>query len=73
MPESPALTPAEAARKLRVSVGTLRNWAREGRIHFFRTPGGDRRYSRQQVEALLAELNVAGDAYEDEPDFDGAA
>ncbi|TDB71976.1 helix-turn-helix domain-containing protein [Actinomadura sp. KC216] len=43
----------EVARAFGVSSDTVLNWARDGRLAFVRTPGGHRRYSRQQVEQLL--------------------
>lgn len=42
-----------AARLAGVTVGTLRRWEREGRISASRTPGGQRRFRRDEVEALL--------------------
>jgi excisionase family DNA binding protein len=50
------LTPAEAARLLRVSVNTVARWAREGKLPFARTLGGHRRFERNRVEALCREL-----------------
>ena len=44
------LTPHEAAQKLRVSPVTLRHWSLEGRLAFVTTPGGHRRYAREEVE-----------------------
>jgi excisionase family DNA binding protein len=45
----------EAARRLNVHPATLREWADRGRIRTFRTPGGHRRFSVEDVEALAAE------------------
>ena len=42
----------EAARRLNVHSATLREWADKGRIRAFRTPGGHRRFSETDVEAL---------------------
>ena len=42
----------EAARRLRVHPGTLRDWADNGRIRTFRTPGGHRRFSEADVMEL---------------------
>lgn len=50
------LTPAEAARLLRVSVNTVARWAREGKLPFARTLGGHRRFERNRVEQLCREL-----------------
>lgn len=36
-----------------VTVGTIRNWERAGKIRATRTLGGHRRYLRSEVEQLL--------------------
>jgi excisionase family DNA binding protein len=43
----------EAAKLLRVSVVTLRRWCDRGEIPFWRTPSGQRRFDREQLEAWL--------------------
>jgi excisionase family DNA binding protein len=45
----------EASRRLNVHPATLREWADRGRIRTFRTPGGHRRFSVEDVDALAAE------------------
>jgi excisionase family DNA binding protein len=45
----------EAAKRLNVHPATLREWADRGRIRTFRTPGGHRRFSGEDVEALAGE------------------
>lgn len=45
-------TISEAADLLSVSTSSLRRWEREGRVTPDRTPGGDRRYTAEQIEAL---------------------
>ena len=45
----------EAARRLNVHPATLREWADRGRVRTFRTPGGHRRFSVEDVDALAAE------------------
>ena len=45
----------EAARRLNVHPATLREWADRGRIRTFRTPGGHRRFSAEDLDALAAE------------------
>jgi excisionase family DNA binding protein len=53
------IPPAEVARIFAVHPKTVTRWAQVGRLASIRTPGGQRRFSRVQVEALL--LNgVAG-------------
>ena len=56
------LRPAEVARVLRVHVGTLRRWDKEGRLcPFTRSVGGQRRYARADVLALLGEDGAGGE------------
>lgn len=47
------LTPAELAKRLRVSPITLRKWANMGLIQSHTTLGGHRRYPLSEVERLL--------------------
>ena len=42
-----------ACRILEVNESTMRQWADTGRIRAFRTPGGHRRFSQEEVYALL--------------------
>ena len=42
----------EVAAAFGVTVATVRNWERSGRIAAVRTPGGQRRFRRVDVEAL---------------------
>lgn len=42
----------EAARRIGVSVDTLRRWDKDGKITSFRTPGKQRRFDPIAVEAL---------------------
>jgi excisionase family DNA binding protein len=45
----------EASKRLNVHPATLRDWSDKGRIRSFRTPGGHRRFSGEDVAALAAE------------------
>jgi excisionase family DNA binding protein len=45
----------EASKRLNVHPSTLREWADRGRIRTFRTPGGHRRFSGDDVDAIAAE------------------
>lgn len=45
----------EAAKRLNVHSATLRDWADKGRIRTFRTPGGHRRFSESDVNAMGAQ------------------
>jgi excisionase family DNA binding protein len=49
------LSLTEASKRLNVHPATLREWADRGRIRTFRTPGGHRRFSGEDVDALAAE------------------
>lgn len=50
------LTASEAARALGVSLSTVRRWSDSGALPGYRTPGGQRRFSAEQIEAFLASL-----------------
>lgn len=47
------LTPAEVAALFRVDPKTVTRWAKAGKLTAIRTLGGHRRYSADQVRALL--------------------
>ncbi|HSR26359.1 MAG TPA: helix-turn-helix domain-containing protein [Candidatus Eisenbacteria bacterium] len=50
------LTLQEASERLDVHPATLRQWADRGRVRSVRTPGGHRRFSAEDVDALLTAL-----------------
>ena len=54
------LSTSEAARELGVSLGTVRRWADLGHMKGSRTPGGQRRFSREQIEEFLLSLEQRG-------------
>lgn len=56
------LTPAETAKRLRVSPVTLRLWADKGLLRVHATAGGHRRYPLSEVERLLRGPGAAGDS-----------
>ena len=41
-----------ASRVLGINQATLRSWADQGRIRAYRTPGGHRRFSSEDIEAI---------------------
>jgi excisionase family DNA binding protein len=47
------LTISEAARLLGVSLSTVRRWSDAGVLPSYRTPGGQRRYNRDQLDSFL--------------------
>lgn len=61
-PERPAgqyLRTEAVARRFRVSQATVSRWARTGRLPSFRTPGGQFRFDRAQIDALLTQEGAA--------------
>ena len=48
------LTLGQAAKYLGVAQSTIRKWSDQGRVPAFYTPGGHRRYRRQDLENFLA-------------------
>ena len=55
-PSGLGLTASEAARHLGVSLSTIRRWSDMGYLKGYRTPGGQRRFSVQQLDEFLATL-----------------
>ena len=43
----------EASELLGVSTKTLRRWEKDGKISPFRTPGGHRRYDKEQLLKII--------------------
>jgi excisionase family DNA binding protein len=58
------LTASQAARALGVSVSTVRRWSDSGALRGYRTPGGQRRFSREQIDQFVASLQPGDDARE---------
>jgi excisionase family DNA binding protein len=55
--ESPlGLSTSQAAHALGVSLGTIRRWSDMGYLESYRTPGGQRRFSREQIEHFVDSL-----------------
>ena len=54
------LTASQAARHLGVSISTLRRWSDAGHVQAYRTPGGQRRFSVEQLDAFLESLRPRG-------------
>lgn len=48
----------EACRLLQVTEVTLRQWANSGHVRVYRTPGGHRRFLREDVDTLTAQTPV---------------
>ena len=50
------LSTSQAASALGVSVGTIRRWSDMGYLESYRTPGGQRRFSRDQIQEFIDSL-----------------
>jgi excisionase family DNA binding protein len=50
-----AFTSTQAARYLGVATVTIRRWCEAGYLSHYRTPGGQFRFSRKQLDAFLDE------------------
>src|SRR3989344_9552906 len=61
IPKTPIgqLSVSKAARELKVSPDTIRNWDKKGIIKAQRTKGGSRRFSRTEVKRLQEELAIS--------------
>lgn len=53
-------TSSQAARYLGVSLATVRRWTDAGYLTGYRTPGGQRRFSREQLDGFIASLKRTG-------------
>ncbi|HEX8207318.1 MAG TPA: helix-turn-helix domain-containing protein [Solirubrobacteraceae bacterium] len=50
------LSTSEAARHLGVSLSTVRRWSDAGYLRGYRTPGGQRRFTVEQLDEFLTSL-----------------
>jgi excisionase family DNA binding protein len=55
-------TSSQAALYLGVSLATIRRWTDAGHIGCYRTPGGQRRFSRAQLDGFIASMSQEGPA-----------
>lgn len=56
------LRPGEVANIWNVNPKTVTRWANTGKIPFFRTPGGERRFHKSDIEDALNKFASAGGA-----------
>lgn len=54
------LSTSQAAQALGVSLGTIRRWSDMGYLQSYRTPGGQRRFSQEQIDQFLGSLEQQG-------------
>jgi excisionase family DNA binding protein len=64
-PSTLVFTSSQAARYLGVSLATVRRWADAGHLDYYRTPGGQRRFSREQLDAFVASMRQGGPVEDD--------
>lgn len=57
----PFLTPLDVAKLFMVHPQTVVAWAESGKLAFYKTPGGQRRFMPADVERLYAETFTAAD------------
>ncbi len=50
------LSTSQAAQALGVSLGTIRRWSDLGYLQSYRTPGGQRRFSNEQIDQFVGSL-----------------
>jgi excisionase family DNA binding protein len=55
-------TSSQAAVYLGISLATIRRWTDAGHISCYRTPGGQRRFSRTQLEDFISSMHREGPA-----------
>ncbi len=53
-------TLSEASRILGVHPATIRQWSDEGKLPAFRTPGGHRRFAREDIDRMLQVRPIRG-------------
>jgi excisionase family DNA binding protein len=54
--DRPLINVGKAAAYLGVSPASLRKWSDGGQVTFYRTPGGQRRYSRADLEEFIRSM-----------------
>jgi excisionase family DNA binding protein len=55
-------TSSQAARYLGVSLATVRRWTDAGHVSCYRTPGGQRRFAREQLDEFITSMHRDGPA-----------
>ena len=60
-PDHPLYTMAQVTEALGVTAPVLRRWERAGLVRPERTAGGQRRYSRREIEMLQHVAQLAGE------------
>ena len=63
-PSPLGLSTSQAARALGVSLGTIRRWSDMGYLDSYRTPGGQRRFSRDQITQFVSSLEQTSESHD---------
>jgi excisionase family DNA binding protein len=50
-------TSSQAARYVGVSLATIRRWTDAGHVSCYRTPGGQRRFTRAQLDVFITSMH----------------
>ncbi len=66
-------TSSQAALYLGVSLATIRRWTDAGHISCYRTPGGQRRFSRVQLDDFISSMSQDSPASVESASSTGAA
>ncbi len=66
-------TSSQAATYLGVSLATIRRWTDAGHISCYRTPGGQRRFSRDQLDGFMVSMKRDGHGRHRAVDLDSGA
>jgi len=66
-------TSSQAADYLGVSLATIRRWTDAGHVACYRTPGGQRRFSRTQLESFVSSMSQDGSVAGAPPRRDASA
>jgi excisionase family DNA binding protein len=65
-------TSSQAARYLGVSLATIRRWTDAGHISCYRTPGGQRRFAREQLDVFVSSMYRTGNGSDEDYGDSGA-
>ena len=59
-PNARLLNVGQAAEYLGVSAASLRKWSNDGLVSTYRTPGGQRRYARDDLDRFIDSMRETG-------------
>lgn len=65
MPHDSTLTVSQAALELGIAATTLRRWTNRNQVPFLRTPGGQRRFTGEQIRQIKKAILTTREAAEE--------